>query len=90
MPKTMRLTEKHSTSKKLDQVFELMDKLGISIIYGAYGRVFLHDTEFPEVEFELKDSDYGSEGPDAVPPTMEFKIIYEDDSEDRAQEVVDV
>jgi hypothetical protein len=49
--------ETHPTNIKLNQVFDLMDKLGISIEVGRQ-RTIIKDRDIPDKEYEMADSDY--------------------------------
>lgn len=76
-----RLRENHPTAKKVQEVFELMDKLGISFTATSHGRglffvVHDKDREFPD-PLELVDLDSPQDGNvDTLPPVFDFKLVY--------------
>lgn len=70
-----RLKETHPTFRKVQQVFDLMDQLGITIEFNGYHTV-VADKNL-DAEMQLKDADSG-EVLTFVPPFMEYKLIIED------------
>lgn len=73
----LRLKENHPTAIKLNQLFELADKLGISLEFSNSTRVLVSDSDrdenLPPLWLEdIEDSDYGGN----FPPTTEYKLVY--------------
>lgn len=70
-----RLKDSHSTMRKVAQIFELCDKLGISFRYSRAGYMMV-DVDGQEEDFYLQDVDTSL--PVAViPHPLEYKITYE-------------
>lgn len=78
---TYRLNEQHSTTKKLQKVFSLMDELGLRFTATSNGRgnffiVEDRDQDFP-APLELVDLDDPMDGSvDSLPPTFDYKLVY--------------
>ena len=76
MKKRLKLTEKHPFFKRLDEVFELMEKNKLSIhTFGDQSVAVDHETG---IEYELADRDDGR-GFTSLPPSFEFKLVFERD-----------
>jgi len=77
---TKRLTDQHPTYKKLVQLQDLADSLGIRISFNPYNTT-VYDFELKK-EFELKDIEdirYSHcEEIREFPYPMEWKLIYDD------------
>lgn len=71
-----RLHPSNPFHKKVDELHEFMQKLGISIEYGGNGGLFIRDTESDNV-YRLRDNDSGEQQPD-FPTFAEFKLTQED------------
>jgi hypothetical protein len=76
-----RLRPEHATAKKVQQVFDLMEKLGLSFTAESNGRgnIFIvtdRDQEFP-APLELVDLDDPNDGDvSSLPPVFDFKLRY--------------
>jgi hypothetical protein len=79
-----RLTDKHPTTQKVQQVFDLMDELGLRFTATHDGRApffIVKDEgyEFPS-QLELLDLEYGfnhsESGVESLPPIFEYRLIY--------------
>jgi hypothetical protein len=70
------ITEYHPFMKKVDQLYDLMDKLNISIEYGGVGGLNIIDTESNQ-SYRLKDKDTGEYLP-YFPTGTEFKLSFEE------------
>jgi hypothetical protein len=91
MPKKKRLTSEHPTSKKLEKVFALLTELNLSIGFGRYGDVFIYDEDVSSEDghvFEFKDAE-GGPAENRLPPTFEYKLVYDNYDEERAQELIE-
>jgi len=74
---TYRLKENHPTYKKVEKVFALAEKLGISFYYTRAGYMMVADSS-QDAEFFLSDVD--SDLPcETIPHHVEFKLTYEKD-----------
>jgi len=78
-----RLTTNHPTYKKLEQIFDLMDKIGISIDPYSSGvsQITITDKNFPGQIFDLRDLEDMNDCsyyPLAIPPNMEWKLLKEE------------
>lgn len=74
----LRLKENHPTAIKLNQLFELADKLGISLEFSNSTRVLVSDSDrdenLPPLWLEdIEESDYDG----SFPPTTEYKLVYD-------------
>lgn len=82
--KVRRLTAKHPTMKKIDEVFALMKKLGLVLDPYCRGTcvMVLRDKDFPGAEFELRDVEDSSNAIGSIhelPPAFEYKLTTETD-----------
>lgn len=75
----LRLKDNHPTLQKLDKIFALAEELGIRIDFSSHGPAQVYDNErdksLPVLSLQdIESSDYPM---DNFPPTLEFKVIYQ-------------
>lgn len=70
-----KLTEHHPFMKKVNEICNEMQKLGVSIEYNGMGALSITDTETNET-YRLKYLDDGGLISD-FPPLVEFKLVIE-------------
>ena len=75
---TMRLKTEHPLCKKLEQIFNLMEKLDIKIEVTSYDIFIIHEDK----RYKLIDNDSGGYPMNDFPPYMEYKLTYEKEDED--------
>lgn len=84
----LRAKDKSPIMEKLQQVFDCMEGLGISIQFGRYGDITIIDAgtnEREAVHWDLKDIDNG-QSPSELPPMLDYKLTKEaTDEEELAQ-----
>jgi hypothetical protein len=74
--KYFRIKENHPLSIKLDKVMGLMEELGIAIsIYGQ--TLIVEDRDYPSTRFTFVGVDDTSRDVNDFPPTLDYKVIYE-------------
>lgn len=73
---TRRLRDSHPASKNIEQVFALMNKLGIMLETTRDGRVFFHSggQVFQLLDHEASVHDHYQCMPE-IPPMMEWKLV---------------
>jgi len=73
--KRVRARENHPTFQKIDQVFALMEKLGLSLEVDRMGRAFLLDgaESWQLLDIESDRGEY-AETFNLFPPTLEWKL----------------
>jgi hypothetical protein len=72
---TKRITENHPFMKKVNELYDLMENLGICIEYDNMGGFNIVDTETNQT-YKLKDLE-GSHSLDSFPTGFEFKLTFE-------------
>jgi hypothetical protein len=72
---------------KLQKVWDLMEKLGLRVDRVPY-ETLVTDKEFPDRVYEMVDVSDGGPIHD-FPPVFEYKLCYNDHSEDYTQEVLE-
>jgi hypothetical protein len=91
--KTLRLKEKHPMHQKVQKVFDLMDELGLTFeIVSGYCIVRDHKSDRIPGPGERVDLQYieDSDGYDGcLPPVTEYKLVFDDYSEEQAEEVIE-
>lgn len=78
MEKVYRLKETHPTLKKVRELEEYAEKLGIILTVGNDNQLFISDEEFPSVEFQYRDFEQnpsGYETTTSFPYFAETKIL---------------
>lgn len=76
----LRLKDNHPTMQKLEKLFALADELGISISFNAHGPATVYDSNRATVDlppFSLQDIDNPEYPMEHFPPTLEYRVIYE-------------
>lgn len=85
MRKKIRLTEKHPVHKKVCQVFDLMDELGIRFFIVRNGEIMVKQEgsceEFFLLDLEENDS-IDNRSPYDLPPAFDWKIAGEREVEE--------
>ncbi len=74
MSKQFRLKEHHSTYQKYQQLYELADKLGITLCFAA-GVCVIEDVDKPGITFYLEDIE-DNHIITSFPHPTETKIVY--------------
>lgn len=81
----MRLKENHPAFKAMQEVFAKMDEVGIQIEIGAYGQpLIIFDGKIYgmlDIEDSTEYSSYPGHLISMLPPTTEYKLVYEIDDE---------
>lgn len=83
MRKRFRLNDEHPTHKKLQRVFDCMDKEGIRIDVQRDGTFLVmekNDTYQWDTVYELMDAEGGPVG--CLSPVFEYKLVYEKEVKD--------
>ena len=71
-----KLTDKHPLWKKLQNVWDVMEKEGIQLYVDRYGILhMLHEDQ----EYDIVDSEEPSQPVDPLPPSFEYKVVFEKD-----------
>ncbi len=74
--KYFRIKENHPLSIKLDKIMGLMEELGITI--SVHGQtLIIDDKDNPGTQFTFVDVDDSDRGVYHFPPTLDYKVIYE-------------
>lgn len=77
---TIRLKEEHPLCKQLDEIFTMMDKLGVTIIQSSDGSFIVRSKEFGEhhlIDIEHNFPSQWSGGIYEIPPSFEYKLVRE-------------
>lgn len=76
--KKYKLKDSHPTKRKVDEIFELCQKLGINFRYTRAGYMMVDDSHRNE-SFYLEDVD-SSLPCQTIPHPIEFKLTYDEDT----------
>lgn len=80
-----RLTNKHPLMKKLEKIWALMEKEGVSIQFGPYGELALYlkdykdDFRMWDLEAEVNRGTGHQSEIHQFPPMMEYKVLVDKD-----------
>jgi len=74
--KTFKLSENHPTMKKMDELNEFMEKLGLSFSITRLGSILVNDNEWPDKVLEIVDLENNTPIT-SLPSEFEYKIIYQ-------------
>lgn len=78
--KRMRLKDDHPTAEKLSRVWELMEKLGLTLEVSRYGETTVYDRDQVR-SFDFQDIEEGEDSvnkaPHSFPPLMETKLTFQ-------------
>lgn len=72
--KYLRLNDKHLLTKKVEQVFELMNTLGLSFEFNDHYLNIKDTTQSKFSEFYMKDIESDDAFMEVLPPIFEYKI----------------
>lgn len=77
IPRRKLLKDKHPTMQKLQKLMDLADELGLHLSFWGQRTVITdneRDTDLPPLYIEDIES---HDGPQEFPPSLEFKIVYD-------------
>ena len=72
-----KLLENHPAMIKFNKLCSVAEELGIDLSVDDYGGWHLHDENYPNIDFFIKDIGGSDDRMHVFPPACEVKIIYE-------------